>query len=63
MRKIGGEIIDGLRDALKYAEGETENNKEHRVLIPERVDTRDVRQRLNMKQNLHSSSDSASTRA
>ena len=31
MSKIGGEIIDGLRDALKYAEGETKNNKEHRV--------------------------------
>ena len=33
MSKIGGEIIDGLRDALKYAEGETKDNKEHRVLI------------------------------
>ena len=31
MSKIGGEIIDGLRDALKYAEGETKGNKEHRV--------------------------------
>ena len=63
MSKIGGKIIDGLRDALQYAEGETTSNKEHRVLIPERVDVRDVRQRLNMTQNLHSSSDSASTRA
>ena len=62
MSKIGGEIIDGLRDALKYAEGETTGNKEHRVLIPERVDVRDVRQRLDMTQNLHSPSDSASTR-
>lgn len=59
MNKIGGKIIDGLRDALKYAEGESRDNKEHRVL----VDTRNVRRRLNMKQNLHSSSDSASTRA
>ena len=50
MSKIGGKIIDGLRDALKYAEGETTRNKEHRVLIPERVDVRDVRQRLNMTQ-------------
>ncbi len=62
MSKIGGKIIDGLRDALQYAEGETPSNKEHRVLIPERVDVRDVRQRLNMTQNLRSSSDSASTR-
>ena len=62
MSKIGGKIIDGLRDALQYAEGETEDNKEHRVLRPERVDVRDVRQRLNMTQNLHGSSDSASTR-
>lgn len=62
MSKIGDEIIEGLRDALQYAEGETTSNKEHRVLIPERVDVRDVRQRLNMTQNLHSSSDSASTR-
>ena len=38
MSKIGGKIIDGLRDALQYAEGETTGNKEHRVLIPERVD-------------------------
>ena len=50
MSKIGDEIIDGLRDALKYAEGETTSNKEHRVLIPERVNVRDVRQRLNMTQ-------------
>ena len=62
MSKIGDEIIEGLRDALQYAEGETTSNKEHRVLIPERVDVRDVHQRLNMTQNLHSSSDSASTR-
>ena len=47
MSKIGGKIIDGLCDALQYAEGETTSNKEHRVLIPERVDVRDVRQRLN----------------
>ncbi len=50
MSKIGSEIIDGLHDALQYAEGETENNKEHHVLIPERVDVRDVRQRLNNQQ-------------
>ena len=62
MSKIGGKIIDGLRDALKYAEGETTSNKEHRVLIPERVAVRGVRQRLNMTKNLHSPSDSASTR-
>ena len=31
MSKIGGEIIDGLRDALEYAKGETTSNKEHRV--------------------------------
>ena len=30
MSKIGlAKIIDGLRDALKYAEGETKDNKEH----------------------------------
>ena len=50
MSKIGGEIIDGLCDALQYAAGETRGNKEHRVLIPERVNVRDVRQRLNMTQ-------------
>ena len=50
MSKIGDEITDGLRDALKYVEGETTSNKEHRVLIPERVTVRDVRQRLNMTQ-------------
>ena len=27
MSKIGGKIIDGLRDALLYAEGETTRNK------------------------------------
>ena len=31
MSKIGGKIIGGLRDALKYAEGETKGSKEHRV--------------------------------
>ena len=37
MSKIGSEITGGLRDALQY-EGETTRSKEHRVLIPERVD-------------------------
>ena len=36
--------------ADENTEGETTSNKEHRVLIPERVDVRDVRQRLNMTQ-------------
>ena len=31
-------------------ESETTSNREHRVLIPERVDVRDVYQRLNMTQ-------------
>ena len=31
MSKIGGKIIDGLRDALQYAEGETKSNQEHRI--------------------------------
>ena len=50
MSKLGNKIIDGLHDAVGHAEGRSEENKEHRVLVPEHVDVRDVRHRLNMTQ-------------
>lgn len=50
MSKLGSEIIAGLHDALEYAKGQSKGNKEHRVVVPEYVDVRHVRHRLNMTQ-------------
>jgi putative transcriptional regulator len=50
MSRLGDEIIEGLQGALEYSRGNTEGCRVHRVRIPERVDVRDVRDRLEMTQ-------------
>lgn len=50
MSKLGSKILEGLHDSLEHAEGKSEENREHRVLVPERVDVKDIRHRLDMTQ-------------
>ena len=47
---LGGEIVAGLENAVRYAKGSKAGTVEHRVEVPERVDVRSVRAKLGMSQ-------------
>ena len=47
---LGGEIIVGLENAVRYARGSKAGTFEHRVEVPGRVDVRSVRAKLGMSQ-------------
>ena len=47
---LGGEIIVGLENAVRYAKGSKAGTVEHRVEVPTRVDVRSVRAKLGMSQ-------------
>ena len=46
----GRKIIDGLRDALDHAQGKTSVARVHKVRVPDEVDVRAIRARLNLSQ-------------
>lgn len=46
----GGKIVEGLRDALSYAKGDVNSARTRRICIPDHVDVRSIRERLNMSQ-------------
>ncbi len=50
MSKVGEQILDALEDAAGFAQGETEGRRVHKVVVPEQVDVRAIRQGLKMSQ-------------
>ena len=46
----GRKIIDGLRGALAHAQGNTSFARTHKVRVPDEVDVRAIRARLNLSQ-------------
>ena len=50
-RTVGSEIIEGLRNAIAFAKGDTRGSRIHRVRVPESVDVSSVRQSLGMSQD------------
>ncbi len=47
---LGGEIIVGLENAVRYAKGSRAGTVEHRAEVPGQVDVRSVRAKLGMSQ-------------
>ena len=50
MSELGARIVEGLEDALEFAQGETEGRVAHQVHVPEQVDVKDIRTKLSMTQ-------------
>ncbi|MCP4401669.1 MAG: type II toxin-antitoxin system MqsA family antitoxin [bacterium] len=50
MRTPGEQILEGLEDALDYAQGKQEGQRAHRVAVLQDIDVRAVRQQLHMSQ-------------
>lgn len=51
MSTLGKKILASLADAREFARGRTTGRRVHRVAVPERVDVRALRARLNMTQH------------
>ena len=51
MSALGKKILAGLPDAREFASGRTRGRRVNRVAVPERVDVRAIRARLNMTQH------------
>jgi putative transcriptional regulator len=47
----GSRIIEGLEDALAYAEGESAAGRERTVRVPDNIDVKAVREKLAMSQS------------
>lgn len=50
MMTVGNDIISGLKDALDHANGEQRKVRETIVHVPQDVDVRAIRERLQMSQ-------------
>jgi putative transcriptional regulator len=50
MSKAGEQILEGLREAVAYARGDTEGARVHEVRVPVDVDVRAIRRQLGMSQ-------------
>lgn len=48
MSKITESILRGAQEALKYAQGNKRGSKTHRVIIPDTIDVRAIREKLHM---------------
>jgi putative transcriptional regulator len=46
----GRKIIDGLREAVAHAKGDTSIARVHKVRVPDQVDVRAIRERLQLSQ-------------
>ena len=51
MSALGKKILAGLADAREFAHGRTAGRRIHRIAIPEQVDVRRIRTRLQMTQS------------
>ena len=50
MSTLGQQILEGLEDALEYAQGTRDGHRTHRVAVPREIDVKKVRQHLHMSQ-------------
>ena len=46
----GAKILDGLREAIEYADGDVSKARVRLVRVPDHVDVSSIRKRLNMSQ-------------
>jgi putative transcriptional regulator len=51
MSALGKQILAGLADARNFARGKTAGQRIHRVAVPEQIDVRRIRTRLQMTQS------------
>lgn len=48
MSKVGESLLKGANEALEYARGNKHGTKTHKVKVPESVNVRAIREKLNM---------------
>ncbi len=49
---VGSEIIEGLRNAVAFANGDNGKGRVHRVMVPPRIDVKRIRRKLGMSQSV-----------
>jgi putative transcriptional regulator len=47
---VGAEIVEALQNAVAYAKGDQSKGRAHRVLVPPRIDVKQVRRKLGLSQ-------------
>lgn len=50
-RSVGSEIVEALQNAVAYAKGDHSKGRAHRVLVPPRIDVKQVRRKLGLSQS------------
>jgi putative transcriptional regulator len=50
-RSVGSEIIEALQNAVAYAKGDATKGRAHRILVPPRIDVKQVRRKLGLSQS------------
>lgn len=50
MSTLGENILEGLQDALQYANGKTDGQRTHKITVLEDMNVKSIRQKLNMSQ-------------
>lgn len=48
MSKIGESLLQGASEALEYAKGDKKGSKTNQIKIPEKIDVKAIREKLNM---------------
>ena len=56
MSVLGENILEGLEDALHYAKGNTEGQRSHNVSVPQNINVKAIRRKLQMSQQEFSDS-------
>src|SRR5271165_5433471 len=50
-RSVGSEIVEALQNAVAYAKGYHSKGRAHRVLVPPRINVKQVRSKLGLSQS------------
>jgi putative transcriptional regulator len=50
-RSVGSEIVEALQNAVAYAKGDHSKGRPHRVLVPPRINVKQVRSKLGLSQS------------
>ena len=50
MSMLGEHVLEGLQDAVQYAKGDTDGQRTHKVKIPEDMNVKMIRKKLDMSQ-------------
>ena len=51
VRSVGSEIVEALQNAVAYAKGDLSKGRAHRVLVPPRINVKQVRSKLGLSQS------------